>query len=198
MKVALLGGSFNPPHVGHLLAAHYVRATQGVDEVWLMPAYQHPFGKALESFEHRVRMCEAMCRDTSGWLKASPVEREVSEQGGTGYTVETLTYLVEKHPRIAFSLILGSDILKDLPNWKELRSDQADGAGAGALPGGLPGAGHDRASAGGGVLHADPRAAGARPGARRSWCPAWCSTTRTRRASTASEAVPQAFPRIKL
>lgn len=118
MKVALLGGSFNPPHVGHLLAAHYVRATQGVDEVWLMPAYQHPFGKALESFEHRLRMCEAMCRDTSGWLKASPVEREVSEQGGTGYTVETLTYLVEKHPRIAFSLILGSDILKDLPNWK--------------------------------------------------------------------------------
>ena len=118
MKVALVGGSFNPPHVGHLLAAHYVRATLGVDEVWLMPAYQHPFGKALESFEHRLNMCEAMCRDTSGWLKASPVEREVAERGGTGYTVETLTYLVEKHPRIAFSLILGSDILKDLPNWK--------------------------------------------------------------------------------
>ena len=118
MKVALLGGSFNPPHVGHLLAAHYVRATQGVDEVWLMPAYQHPFGKALESFEHRMNMCEAMCRDTSGWLKASPVEQEVAARGGTGYTVETLTYLVGRYPRIAFLLILGSDILKDLPSWK--------------------------------------------------------------------------------
>ncbi len=118
MKVALLGGSFNPPHVGHLLAAHYVRATQGVDEVWLMPAYQHPFGKALESFEHRVRMCEAMCRDTSGWMKTSQVEREVAERGGSGRTVETLTYLVERHPEVAFSLIIGSDILRDLPNWK--------------------------------------------------------------------------------
>lgn len=118
MKVALFGGSFNPPHVGHLLAAHYVRATQGMDEVWLMPAYQHPFGKALESFEHRLNMCQAMCRDSSGWLKASPVEQEVAEQGGTGYTVETLTHLVEKYPRVAFSLILGSDILRDLPNWK--------------------------------------------------------------------------------
>jgi nicotinate-nucleotide adenylyltransferase len=118
VKVALLGGSFNPPHVGHLLAAHYVRATQGVDEVWLMPAYQHPFGKALESFEHRVRMCEAMCRDTSGWMKTSQVEREVAERGGSGRTVETLTYLVERHPEVAFSLIIGSDILRDLPNWK--------------------------------------------------------------------------------
>ncbi|MDY7228132.1 nicotinate (nicotinamide) nucleotide adenylyltransferase [Hyalangium rubrum] len=118
MKVALLGGSFNPPHVGHLMAAHYVRATQGMDELWLMPAYQHPFGKALTSFEHRVRMCEVMCEDTSGWMKTSRVEQEVAERGGAGYTVETLGYLVEKHPDIRFSLIIGSDILKDLPNWK--------------------------------------------------------------------------------
>jgi len=118
VKVALLGGSFNPPHVGHLLAAHYVRATQGVDEVWFMPAYQHPFGKVLEPFEHRMRMCEALCRDASGWMKTSPVEQEVAARGGSGRTVETLTYLVERYPELAFSLIIGSDILKDLPNWK--------------------------------------------------------------------------------
>lgn len=118
MKVALLGGSFNPPHVGHLMAAHYVRATQEVDEVWLMPAYQHPFGKALTSFEHRLRMCEVMCEDTSGWMRASRVEQEVAQQGGAGYTVETLSYLVEKHPGYRFSLIIGSDILNDLPKWR--------------------------------------------------------------------------------
>lgn len=118
MRVALLGGSFNPPHVGHLLAAQYVHATQEVDEVWLMPAYQHPFGKALETFEHRVRMCEALCAETSGWLKTSGVERELGEQGGTGRTVDTLTFLLERHPTVRFSLIIGSDILKDLPNWK--------------------------------------------------------------------------------
>jgi nicotinate-nucleotide adenylyltransferase len=118
VKVALLGGSFNPPHVGHLLSAHYVRATQGMDEVWWMPAYQHPFGKALESFEHRVRMCELLCQDTSGWMKTSRVEQEVAQRGGSGRTVETLTYLVERYPDLRFSLIIGSDILKDLPNWK--------------------------------------------------------------------------------
>ncbi len=118
MRVALMGGSFNPPHVGHLMAAAYVHSTQGVDEVWMMPAYQHPFGKALAPFAHRVRMCELICEETSGWMKTSRVEQEVAEQGGAGYTVETLTYLRERYPQIQFSLIIGSDIVKDLPSWK--------------------------------------------------------------------------------
>lgn len=116
MQVALLGGSFNPPHVGHLLAAHYVRATQAVDEVWLMPSFRHPFGKELTSFEHRVRMCEAIARDASGWLKVSEVEREV---GGEGRTVDTLSFLTARHPAHRWSLIIGSDILRDLPKWKD-------------------------------------------------------------------------------
>jgi nicotinate-nucleotide adenylyltransferase len=118
LRVALIGGSFNPPHVGHQMAAQYVHATQEVDEVWLMPAYQHPFGKALASFEHRVKMCELLCQETSGWLKTSRLEQEVAEQGGAGYTVETLTYLQERHPELRLSLIIGSDILRDVPKWK--------------------------------------------------------------------------------
>ena len=95
MQVALLGGSFNPPHVGHLLAAQYVHATQGVDEVWLMPTFRHPFGKVTAPFEHRVRMCEQLCRETSGWLKTSEVESEV---GKDGRTVDTLDFLHARHP----------------------------------------------------------------------------------------------------
>ncbi len=95
MQVALLGGSFNPPHVGHLLAAHYVRASQPVDEVWLMPSFHHPFGKQLTSFEHRLAMCELLCADTSGWLKATTVEREL---GGDGRTVDTLDHLHRTRP----------------------------------------------------------------------------------------------------
>ena len=112
MRIALLGGSFNPPHVGHLLAAHYVRATQDVDEVWLLPTFRHPFGKRSEDYEHRVRMCERMCTDASGWLKTSRVESEV---GKDGRTVDTLEFLHARHPGVDFSLIIGSDILKDLP-----------------------------------------------------------------------------------
>ncbi len=116
MRVALLGGSFNPPHVGHLMAAHYVRATQAVDEVWLMPSFQHPFGKVMAPFEHRLEMCETLCRDTSGWLKTTRIE---SEPGLTGRTVDTLELLLRRHPETRFSLIIGSDILRDLPHWKD-------------------------------------------------------------------------------
>ncbi|MBX5480436.1 MAG: nicotinate (nicotinamide) nucleotide adenylyltransferase [Myxococcaceae bacterium] len=116
VEVALLGGSFNPPHVGHVLAAQYVHATQPVDEVWLMPSFHHPFGKPLESFEHRVAMCEAICRETSGWLKVSEVEREV---GGEGRTVDTLEFLRARFPDHRFTLVVGSDIVGDLPRWKD-------------------------------------------------------------------------------
>ena len=116
IEVALLGGSFNPPHVGHLLAACYVRATQAVDQVWLMPTFRHPFGKAAEPFEHRVGMCEAMAADAKSWLKVSQVEREL---GGEGRTVDTLAHLVAAYPGHHFTLVIGSDILKDLPLWKD-------------------------------------------------------------------------------
>ena len=116
MNVALMGGSFNPPHVGHLLAAHYVRATQPVGEVWLMPSFHHPFGKPMVDFRHRLRMCEALCVDASGWLKASDVEKDV---GGGGWTVDTLEYLQRTRVGDAFTLVIGSDILKDLPSWKD-------------------------------------------------------------------------------
>lgn len=101
------------------MAAQYVHATQGMDEVWMMPAYQHPFGKTLVPFEHRMRMCQLLCEETSGWMKTSLVEQEVAERGGSGYTVETLAYLRERYPQTEFSLIIGSDILNDLPKWKE-------------------------------------------------------------------------------
>ena len=57
-ETAILGGSFNPPHVAHVMAAYWALATQGVSEVWMLPSFRHPFGKALAPFEDRVRMCE--------------------------------------------------------------------------------------------------------------------------------------------
>jgi len=116
VNIALIGGAFDPPHVGHSLAAHYVHQTQGVDEVWLVPAFVHPFGKAMASFEHRVQMCEALCAEASGWLKTSTVERDV---GGEGWTVETLEYLARRLPEHSFVWVIGSDLVKDLPQWKQ-------------------------------------------------------------------------------
>lgn len=116
MDVALIGGSFNPPHVGHLLAAHFVRATEPVDEVWLVPADHHPFGKHLAPFEHRLKMCELLCADASGWLRVSEVEHTL---GGQGRTVATLRHLAARFPDVRWTLVVGSDILPEFPSWKE-------------------------------------------------------------------------------
>lgn len=114
-RIALIGGSFNPPHLGHLWAATFIRATHEVDEVWLVPAFRHPFGKSLASFEERLAMCELLCRDTAGWLKASPVERDVC---GEGWTVELLEHLHRVRPDDSWLWLIGSDILDELPRWR--------------------------------------------------------------------------------
>jgi nicotinate-nucleotide adenylyltransferase len=114
--IALLGGSFNPPHVGHLLAAHFVWATQPIDELWLVPSFRHPFGKPMVAFEHRVRMCQLLAAATSGWMKVSEVEKAI---GGEGRTVETLSHLKREQPQERFLLVIGSDILPQLPQWKD-------------------------------------------------------------------------------
>jgi nicotinate-nucleotide adenylyltransferase len=115
VRIALLGGSFNPPHVGHLMNAYYVLATKQVDRVWLMPVFQHPFGKALAPFEERVRMCELAAARFSGGVEVSRVEQEAPEGSRT---VDVLELLIARHPEHRFALVIGTDILPETPKWK--------------------------------------------------------------------------------
>ena len=115
-RVALLGGSFNPPHVAHLMAAYWTLATQDVREVWLLPSYRHPFGKELVAFDDRVRMCELAARGVRG-VAVCTAERELASDPLVGKTVRTLEHLVAKHPDTDFALVVGADILPDTPKW---------------------------------------------------------------------------------
>jgi nicotinate-nucleotide adenylyltransferase len=115
-EVALLGGSFNPPHVAHLMAAYWALATQGVSEVWLLPAYQHPFGKSLVGFDDRVRMCELAAAGVRG-VHVCGAEQELAGDPLVGKTARTLEHLTAKHPTHRFALIVGADILPDTPKW---------------------------------------------------------------------------------
>lgn len=116
MHIALFGGSFNPPHVGHLMAAYYVLATQAVDQVWLMPAFRHPFGKRLAPFEDRVRMCELACQPFGVAMAVTRVEELVP---GEGRTVDVIAFLVKRHASDRFSLVIGSDLLRERSKWKD-------------------------------------------------------------------------------
>jgi nicotinate-nucleotide adenylyltransferase len=115
-EVALLGGSFNPPHVSHLMAAYWTLATQGVSEVWLLPSWKHPFGKQLAPFEDRVKMCELAAAALRG-VHVCPVEAELKDDPNVGRTARTLEHLKEKHPDRRFALVLGSDVLPETGKW---------------------------------------------------------------------------------
>lgn len=114
--VALLGGSFNPPHVAHLMVAWWALSTQPVDEVWLLPAFSHPFGKELAPFEHRVRMCELAARALRGVFVCT-AEQELAGDPLVGKTARTLEHLTAKHPGYRFSLVVGADVLPDTGKW---------------------------------------------------------------------------------
>lgn len=115
-RVALLGGSFNPPHVAHLMVAQWVLSTRPVDQLWLLPSFVHPFGKALAPFADRVRMCELAVRSLRGAFVCS-AEAELEHDPLVGKTARTLEHLAAKHPTYRFSLVLGADILPDTGKW---------------------------------------------------------------------------------
>lgn len=112
--IAVYGGSFNPPHMGHLMACLYLLEGLGAGAVWLVPAWVHPFGKALAPFEHRLEMCERIARGLGPRVVASAVERELA---GTGRTYDTLCHLLRQNPGERFALAVGSDILAETGQW---------------------------------------------------------------------------------
>jgi nicotinate-nucleotide adenylyltransferase len=115
-EIALLGGSFNPPHVAHVMAALWALATQGCREVWLLPSYRHPFGKPLAPFEDRLAMCRLAVAAVRG-AHVCGAEAELAGDPLCGKTARTLEHLRSKHPGLDFALLVGADILPETAKW---------------------------------------------------------------------------------
>ena len=113
MNVAVFGGSFNPPHVAHVLVPVLVQSTHDVDRVLVVPTFRHPFAKDLAPYDDRVRMCELAMAGARG-VDVSRVEEEL---GGESRTLRTLEHLAAKHPDWRLRLVVGSDILVEAPRW---------------------------------------------------------------------------------
>ena len=122
MIVAILGGSFNPPHICHLFAMQYVLATSDCQEIWMLPCYKHAFGKRLAPFEHRLAMCRlSVAGFDKQQAQALPLERE---RQGTSWTIDTVRYLRQRYPEHDFRWIIGSDVLNELERWKDFHELQ--------------------------------------------------------------------------
>lgn len=117
MRVAIYGGSFNPPHVGHAMVASWIRWTGRADAVWLLPAYHHAFEKVLAPWESRVRMAEALADSLGAWCRVERIEESLPVPS---YTVNTLEVLAARHPAHQLRLVVGADVLPQLRNWREV------------------------------------------------------------------------------
>ncbi|KAA0965411.1 nicotinate-nucleotide adenylyltransferase [Sporosarcina sp. ANT_H38] len=114
-KVGILGGTFNPPHIGHLIVANEVKQSLCLDEVRLMPTAVPPHKTAPgdATAEQRLQMVELAVKDINGLIvSAFEVER-----GGVSYTYDTMKKLAESEPEIEFYFIIGGDMIDMLPDW---------------------------------------------------------------------------------
>lgn len=116
-RVALLMGSFNPVHNGHLAVARYVVARQLADEVWLVVSPQNPFKNPadLAPFEDRLAMVRlALAGIGDERLKACDVEAALPQPS---YTIHTIEHLQRLYPDVQFVVLGGSDIADQLSRW---------------------------------------------------------------------------------
>lgn len=116
-RIAVYGGSFCPPHLGHLLAATYALG-YGLDEVWVFPVYQHRFAKPLQAdFTTRLRWCAQTFAPLGERVVVRDDERQLVRAGGTGATLHLLHHLQRHHPDHRFRLLVGADVLAERQRW---------------------------------------------------------------------------------
>ena len=116
MKVGLYFGTFNPIHVGHLTIANHIAEHSDLDQIWFVVTPLSPFKKKSSLLDNRQRY-EMVYLATKDYdtLKPSDIEFGLKQPN---YTIDTLTYLIEKYPTHVFSLIMGEDNLKSFHKWK--------------------------------------------------------------------------------
>ncbi len=116
MKTGLYFGSFNPIHVGHMAIANYIVEYSDLDEIWFVVSPHNPLKKkkTLLNDHHRIRLVE-IAIEKEDRFRISDIETKLPKPS---YTIDTLTYLVEKFPSFDFSLIMGGDNLLSLHKWK--------------------------------------------------------------------------------
>src|SRR5262245_34919248 len=119
MRIAILGGTFDPIHNGHLAAAQTVAGTFQVDEVHLVPAFSPPHkqSRGITSPFHRFAMV-ALATVAFDQFRSSTIEVDALERR---YTVETLDTMKRLHPGAELLFIIGTDMYQEIETWKNFR-----------------------------------------------------------------------------
>jgi nicotinate-nucleotide adenylyltransferase len=118
MKIGILGGTFNPVHLGHLILAEEARESLGLDKIVFVPANipPHKEGAEIAAGGARLKMLKAAIKGNKR-LAVSDIELK---RPGRSYTIDTIKALKSKYPGDELYFIIGSDLLTYLEEWKDL------------------------------------------------------------------------------
>jgi nicotinate-nucleotide adenylyltransferase len=115
-RIGLVGGTFDPPHVVHLVLAEFAWDALDLDAIWFLPAADPPHKDGTRtSIAHRLAMLTLAIGDRPEFS----ILRIDIERPGPHYTVETLRLLRAVHPDDEFYFVMGGDSLRDLPKWRD-------------------------------------------------------------------------------
>ncbi|MFH1832673.1 MAG: nicotinate (nicotinamide) nucleotide adenylyltransferase [Candidatus Levyibacteriota bacterium] len=113
MKIAILGGRFDPPHIGHwLIAKQALEQRPEIDEIWFMPAFKHQWKEILTSVKDRMIMLGFMKNNR---IKISDIE---IKREGISYSIDTIKEIKKKYKHQIY-WIIGSDILSEFNRWNK-------------------------------------------------------------------------------
>ena len=117
-KVGILGGTFNPPHIGHLIMANEAFHALQLDEVRFMPNAIAPHKQLVDdaSVEDRLKMVQYAIKPYENFI-IEPIEIEL---GGVSYTYETMLELCKREPDVQFYFIIGGDMIDSLHTWYKI------------------------------------------------------------------------------
>jgi len=115
-SIALFGGSFNPPHVGHVMIGTWVLSSSDVEQLWVVPTWHHAFSKALADYDIRCSMCTAAFDALDNErVKISTIERDI---GGESRTIDTVEYIQSRYGIDDIRIVVGADIFTERHLWK--------------------------------------------------------------------------------
>ncbi len=135
-SVAILGGAYNPPTIAYDKIVRAILQKDIVQEVWLMPYKERAFGKFMAAdAQQRLRMAEILAGQIGEHVHASDIE--ISREGKS-YTIDTVRELKRQYPDHTFSWIIGTDLLYELSDWKDIDQLASEVSFLGVLRPGYP------------------------------------------------------------
>ena len=116
-RIGLFGGTFDPPHLGHLILASEAQSQLELDRLlWILtPEPPHKQEQLITSIDHRLAMVELAIKDNP----AFELSRIELDRPGPHYTLDTIKLIAEQNPNADIIPVIGGDSLRDLPKWHE-------------------------------------------------------------------------------